>query len=357
VVFQTLPTRALSEAQAARVRSLLEHTNRYIVHSPDLGWTIAPGGVSGPYHASPQGSREPTPANTEGVRRILAFGDSFTHGDEVRDTESWPAQLSAIPGFAAWNYGVSGYGPDQAWLRWRAEDAPRADLVVLGFVAVDLPRTTNRFVPFLKPETALAMGKPRFRLEGDRLSLVPNPLPTLDDYRALLAEPGATLARLGEGDQWYEAGLHESLLDVSAAVRLLRLSWWTARRARAGTRGVTPFDPDSEPFRITAAILASWRAEVAARGAELVVLLLPTDMDLAAVEQGHPPAYAPLKSWLQTQDLRALDALPAALETPPAERFEPRGHYKPTLNARVAQLVAAALSPPVSPAAAPAPAE
>lgn len=343
VVFRTVPTRALSEAQAAGVRMLLDGENRYLVHSPELGWTVAPGGAAGLYHASARGVREPEPTSTEGTRRILAFGDSFTHGDEVTDSESWPAQLGAIPGFAVWNYGVPGYGPDQAWLRWKGEQTPPADLVILGVVPVDLPRTTSRFVPFLSPESGLAMAKPRFELDGDRLVEVANPLPALPDYRALLEDPAPTLARLGEGDAWYEAGLHESALDVSATVRLLRLGLHTAR-SPSGRPGSTPYDPASEPFRITTSILAIWRSEAAARGQELVVLLLPTDLDLAAASAGKPPAYAPLKAWLQAHDLRAIDALPAALETPEAQRFEPGGHYQPALNARIAALVAAALS-------------
>ena len=55
-------------------------------------------------------------------------------------------------------------------------------------------------------------------------------------------------------------------------------------------------------------------------------------------------AYAPLKTWLQAHDLRSIDALPAVEQTPEADRFEPRGHYKPPLNARVARLVPEALS-------------
>ena len=44
------------------------------------------------------------------------FGDSFAHGDEVADDQAWSALLSASLECQVLNYGVGGYGGDQAFL-------------------------------------------------------------------------------------------------------------------------------------------------------------------------------------------------------------------------------------------------
>ena len=48
---------------------------------------------------------------------ILAFGDSFTFGDEVDDDATWPAHLESILDRRVINAGVFGYGFDQIVLR------------------------------------------------------------------------------------------------------------------------------------------------------------------------------------------------------------------------------------------------
>jgi hypothetical protein len=44
---------------------------------------------------------------------VLAVGDSYTVGSEVRDDESWPAQLERLAQVRVINAGVGGYGLDQ----------------------------------------------------------------------------------------------------------------------------------------------------------------------------------------------------------------------------------------------------
>jgi hypothetical protein len=48
-----------------------------------------------------------------------AFGDSFTHGDEVNSDETWPFRLSQLLGCEVENFGVGGYGQDQAYLKYQ----------------------------------------------------------------------------------------------------------------------------------------------------------------------------------------------------------------------------------------------
>src|SRR6185503_20431904 len=100
----------------------------------------------------------------------------------------WPAQLEAlVPGLEAWNYGVGGFGTDQALLRLRqaaATDspAPLAALLV-GIMLDNIGRNVNRYRPLWYAE-ALPAVKPRYVLRGDELELVPQPFATRAEFVA-----------------------------------------------------------------------------------------------------------------------------------------------------------------------------
>jgi len=55
------------------------------------------------------------------AKDILTVGDSFTFGDQVKNSETWPACLAQKTGLDVWNGGVFGYGAAQAVLRAEQE--------------------------------------------------------------------------------------------------------------------------------------------------------------------------------------------------------------------------------------------
>src|SRR5262245_40864663 len=112
----------------------------YGLFDPVLGWTHARSTVSpdGAVHIDARGRRsartypEPSPP---GTRHVLACGDSFTFCAEVGDAEAWPAQLEALlPDCEVWNFGVGGYGTDQALLRVTREAEGPVDALVVGLL-------------------------------------------------------------------------------------------------------------------------------------------------------------------------------------------------------------------------------
>lgn len=48
---------------------------------------------------------------------MLAVGDSFTFGDQVKNSDTWPACIARQIPLDFWNGGVFGYGPAQSILR------------------------------------------------------------------------------------------------------------------------------------------------------------------------------------------------------------------------------------------------
>ena len=124
-----------------------------------------------------RGSSEHSYDKSDGVLRILTFGDSFTFGEQVGDDETWSYYLqNLLPGTEVLNFGIHGYGHDQMLLYLKEEGIKyHPDIVILGFVALDMDRNLVSFRDFAKP---------RFVLDGARLVLTNTPIPTAEEVVA-----------------------------------------------------------------------------------------------------------------------------------------------------------------------------
>ena len=102
--------------------------------------------------------------------RILILGDSFTFGDEVSDDETYSYYLQEmLPNTEVINMGVHGYGHDQMLILLKEEGVKyQPDIVILGFLALDMSRNLLEFRDFAKP---------RFVLKGGELKLTGTPVP------------------------------------------------------------------------------------------------------------------------------------------------------------------------------------
>jgi hypothetical protein len=151
------------------------------IHDPVLGWGMRAGVKADGFNTLEHGVRAnfgETGLRTGGV---LAVGDSFTAGSEVRDEESWPAQLERLIGEPVINGAIGGYGTDQIVLR--AEQlipVVRPHTVILGVLVDDIRRAGF---------SSLGQPKPYFRVVGGRLEQHPPAPPA--------AGPGPGAALLG----------------------------------------------------------------------------------------------------------------------------------------------------------------
>lgn len=211
------------ESVAARNRSVLGRASvegSYLVYDGELGWTVGSGrrsrdynrqlverylgeigrerradqqGVAarsrvwleeGIYLSSAEGIRSPQAgmsfARIPAGRRIALVGDSFTFGLEVHYEETWGHQLELALGrdFQVLNFGVDGYGVDQAYLRYRRDVVSwRPEVVILGVINHDLRRTMCIYAFLCFPGFEMPFAKPRFVLRGQGLALLNVPVP------------------------------------------------------------------------------------------------------------------------------------------------------------------------------------
>ena len=125
----------------------ITHPNAYRIYDPLLGWKLAPNQKAPPYYySSPQGFRitKKEFENNSAIKRadIMTIGDSFTHGVQVYCEESWPYLLGQITNKKVVNYGIPGYGIDQAVLSYMYSPID-ADTIILGIIPGDFERATN----------------------------------------------------------------------------------------------------------------------------------------------------------------------------------------------------------------------
>jgi len=149
-----------------------------------LGYVPRPGYATADVHIDSEGLRLTGEALSGPP--ILAVGDSYTYGEEVKDAETWPAHLQQLTGRRVLNAGVAGYGFDQIVLRAeKLVPALSPSAVVVSFIADDLRRAESARL--------WSADKPYFDIDGGKLVLRNVPVPPRIDPRRTLSFAQKTL--------------------------------------------------------------------------------------------------------------------------------------------------------------------
>jgi hypothetical protein len=338
------PLCPIDPAAPIRAARDVDFSKTYLVFDAELGWTVGPSrrSLNGLYESSPEGARRISADDLEPGKPsfALSFGDSFTHGDDVPADGTWQHAAAAKLGHAVADFGVPGYGVDQALLRYR-RIAPRfpSDAVLIGLMADNIARHLNRYRPYLSPEESVFFAKPRFTLEAGTLRLVPQPFATLDAYFA--PDAATKLAPLADGDPAYEPEWYRrSSLDAFRTVRVARTV--AAARVARSPRWRTLYD-DPRAVSLTIAIVRDFAKAVEADHRRAVVVFFPDRTFLEDALAGREILAAALLHELVRQGIEVLDATPVLVDfvragNPLAASFVP--HYSAKMNARLGEWLA-----------------
>jgi len=202
----TRRTTDIFREQSLKIQQLLDSSPKLVQLDPVLGWRYRPGHRDPENQINSQGvrsGREYSTVPEPGVIRVAAFGDSFVYSNEVANDDTWSARMEALsPRMEVLNYGVGGYGTDQAFLRYLNEGSRLStDVVIIGFAPDDLRRVVNVYRRFIS-NREFPLVKPRFVLTSDGdLVLLQSPLQRVSDYDTYLRQP-AKVIKLGRNDQW-----------------------------------------------------------------------------------------------------------------------------------------------------------
>jgi len=273
---------------------------------PVLGWP--PPDSFGGDRYDRTGSR-PIPAFPEPADACVSlYGDSMTYGAEVDHDHAWGNVLSGRLGCRVANYGVGGYGTDQAFLRFRENRGDEAEVIALGHLSVNILRNVNQFRGLLAGNPYGF--KPRFILDGDQgLELVP--IPTLDpqDFTDFLRQPDRYLEH-----EYF--GLEAPAVSVQVgfpylATILRALGHFKVRAALARRPGHAVFyerGHASNGLEVTARIIEHFQALAEERGKVPLTVVIPIGSDFEYHVRTGEWAYQSLLDRLRQAGVEPIDA-------------------------------------------------
>jgi hypothetical protein len=152
---------------------------------------------------------------------VLVAGDSYTHGDEVGDSESFPAALERILQVPVANLGVGGYGPDQAVLKLEGliDRFPRTRVVVLAIMYENVRRMVNSYRPVYYESTGIQFGLKPYVLDGEFHGLIGKD--PFRDFQSMLAA-----ANLGYDTDFWRRAPARFPYSVAVVKALTLPSFW-----------------------------------------------------------------------------------------------------------------------------------
>jgi hypothetical protein len=246
---------------------------------------------------------------------VSLYGDSFTWGAGVDPEHAWGNVLARLLGCRVANYGVGGFGSDQAYLRFAHNARDTAPVVFLGHLSENILRNANQLRGLLYSGTLYGL-KPRFVLGPDGgLELVPLLDPSEAEFRDLVVHPERYLQHeffLPGGPAGTACLRFPYTLSVLRVFRhfhviaeLRREPWHAAFYAP---------DHPAQALELTARILEAFDREARARGKVAVLAVIPTGLDLTYRRAHGRWVYQSLVDRVRERGLEVLDVGDAMLE-------------------------------------------
>jgi hypothetical protein len=341
---------------AARGRATLDPAvvdRTYLVHDSELGWTNGPNRQSRDYNrqgveqylartgrvprrrvpaddliylSSAEGLRSPRAgmafAAAPTTHRIAAVGDSFTFGLEVPFEATWTHQLELALGsqFQVLNFGVDGYGVDQAYLRYRRDVAAwKPEIVILGMIDDDFRRTMCVYGFLCFQGFGMPFSKPRLVLSERGLTPLNLPLPPRE---TIFAKSSITELPFVEFDGAYTpADWRWSFYHRAYAVRFLLSRYPRFSIPRAPVT-------DEAMMSLNTEIVRQFVRLARERGSIPIVVYFPS-------YAWQSTSSSPARAALDAHHIRYLDMTRCVDTVSSAERFVAL-HYSARANATVA---------------------
>ena len=243
------------------------------------------------------------------------YGASFVWGGEIPLADGWVEQLSRKLGCWVANYGVPGYGTDQAYVRFQRMKQDQAPVTMLGFSPEHIMLNVNQYRGFMGYGPSPTGIKGRFILDGEgRLEWIHRPRISEKEFVEFLRDPANLLQHeyllpdTPDGPVTLRFPYTLTVARVALMPRLRvrftgRPSW--ADFYRAGHR--------SGGLALTAAIVEAFVREAERRDKRALIVVLPGASNFRAEAKFGQPEYAPLMAALAAKNIDVFDPSPALL--------------------------------------------
>jgi hypothetical protein len=326
---------------------------------PILGWDYPPDyryqDDRGVRYAHGERGERVDPTFSFHTSRIATYGDSFCYCADVGDAHTWQTRLGESLGAGVLNFGVAGYGTDQAFLKYELNEAAAApSIVMLCILPDDINRIVNVFRTFYAPGDRVGLTKPRYVLEGDSIKLLPNPITVSAEVTKL--ENPEFVRSLGAHDYWFQRDLQLPRLGFPYTWSLME--WrhiWRRYVAFGLALRFPPLRPayppgnlfeEKEPLLILCGITDEFVRVARLRGSEpVIVIMAHKELIRETLIMGRPRT-EPLTDHLKAKGVRMIDLISDITAMKPSntqlERWYEE-HATPEGNAMTARLIGARL--------------
>jgi len=355
-LFRGRPVRPFAlpiKSARAIVDDYVRSSSSFLIYDPDLGWRNRSNArTADQLHrtnsAGLRADRDYALRMRPGLFRVSMFGDSFILGSDVDQPHAPGAQLEKLltqRGLDAevLNFGVGGFGFDQAYLHYRRDGAQYdTSVVVQGLQMENIGRNVTIFRIVAVPGTVIPFSKPRYVIRDGTMELLNQPAIPPAEVPAILANfRDWPLARYEASyadryeRHWYTPSvLISTLLDL-----------WKTRDGLQTPDASHLYDEDGEGMNITVRLLEAYREEVTRAGKAFMLIYLPREETIRAGLSGKPDPWRAHRDRLR--GFTIVDPSPAmvgyAKEHGLASLIP--GHYSPAGYRIVAEALADALVP------------
>ena len=239
---------------------------------------------------------------------ISLYGDSFTLGSEVDHPYTWGNILSQRINCRVSNYGMSGYGTDQAYLRFKHNENDDAKVVILAHLSENIIRNVNQYRRLLSPENIYGF-KPRFILHhNNRLRLIPIPSFSDTAYLSFARRPHLYLKNeyfIPEGPSGIQ------YLRIPYTYRALKVFGYfrvqSKLKRELSYAAFYRHDHPSNGLHVTSHIIQNFHREAKENDKIPIVIILPTLKDLVFYQNRRYWVYQNLIDDLSGKNLSPLN--------------------------------------------------
>jgi len=305
-----------------------------LAFDPILGWTVAPNKKG----VGPAG--EKLFSSTEGARArdqresfrdryaalsIALIGNSYVFGSDVNFEDTWGYHLEQRFGgdVKVLNFGVPGYGVDQAYLRYLKDVRElRPKIAILGLISHDLLRTTMVYYAVGFPGAVAPGAKPRFMLIDGQLKLINTPLPSPEDVYAIQSIeqlPYIVYDRAYRPSEW-----QSQWYDVFYLFRFVVSFSFAELR------------PSTETVSLNRAILNSFVREATSKGTLPLIVYLPSYLELSGGRDAPSRTTSLGVQVLKDAEVDFVDLTDCVEGVEGQRRFTRGWHYTPHTNSVLA---------------------
>jgi len=200
-------------------------------------------------------------------------------------------------------------------------------------------RNVNTYRPFYYSKTGVPLSKPMFVIKDGKLSLIPNPMEKLHDYKMLLLYPQKVLSYLGINDYYYQKCYKSDMFDWSPTNRLIKiLAKKVSKKLSKETIVISGrYNENSEAFIVTKKIFDEFYNKVITDKSLPIILIFPHKGDVVRYKRKKEKRYSSFLSYFNTRGYKYIDLMDAFENADVEDLFV--GHYSPHANMLVAKHV------------------